>query len=234
MSKERICIKPEMGEGYVDSIVQVVSPFNLEKGMLLTVPVQFEATLIVNNGVEAKVESCDKLDLYHYIKKVYGLKKPAGCSVQLFFVLTKSFSDIGFGFGDIKVNNERLKEAYRIGANGVFSFEIENLKKLVYSFNMTKNVTSKMIHDKLNKIITSVGTDIISKYFANTETSIFEINASNSEIRQKMIDTLSTEKMISDLGIKISSLTLEPIYIREEDEKAIFDGKNKKGEDEDE
>lgn len=234
MSKERICIKPEMGEDYVDSIIQVVNPFTLEKGTFLTVPIQYEATIIVNNGTEAKIMPCDKLDLVHHVKKVIGVKKPVGCSVQLFFVLTKTFSNIAFGFGNIKVNNGRLQDAYHIGANGVFSYKIENLKKLVYSFNMTKNVTSSMIHDKLNKIITSVGTDIISKYFANTEISIFEINASNSEIRQKMVDALAQEKMISDSGLKITSLTLEPIFVREEDEKVMDNRINKKGEDQDE
>lgn len=219
--KDLIILTPKLDGDYSDSIVQTVEPFKLTKKHFVTVPIQFTATVVVDNTFELKIGPCSELNLFKYVKKTGGYKGAGDASIQLYFVLNKSFDAVKWGFGDIPVNNKRIQDAYHIGARGTCSFSIESYKNLILSFNMMKNITSDMIRDRIINIIKTVGIGILSTYFTNSEISHFEINSLNSEIREKMLEALKKEKAIVELGIKIKALTLEPIFVREDDEERI-------------
>ena len=121
------------------------------------------------------------------------------------------------GFGNIQVNNEGLKEAYRIGANGKFSIEITDYAKLIQAIPNENTITIDQVREKSISTIKTVGTPILGEYFSKISTSVFEMSSLIGDFREKFIIALQSEDIFSNMGIKISTLTVDGFHANEDD-----------------
>ena len=192
-------------------LVQFSAEISVDKHVSVKAPKGYQAVVIVDEKAIARVAPCTEKKIIEYGKQ--WLNKKA----RVAFVRGQVSSDMAWGFGNIRVNNERLQEAYTVGANGKYSVEIAEVGKLLNGFSGEENVTTDIIREKTIATVKNIGTSVLAKYFANTDTSIFEISAHTTEIRKEMIAALKDETAFNTLGIKLNDLTVEGIHIPEED-----------------
>lgn len=192
-------------------LVQFSAEISVDKHVSVKAPKGYQAVVIVDEKAIARVAPCTEKKIIEYGKQ--WLNKKA----RVAFVRGQVSSDMAWGFGNIRVNNERLQEAYTVGANGKYSVEITEVGKLLNGFSGEENVTTDIIREKTIATVKNIGTSVLAKYFANTDTSIFEISAHTTEIRKEMIAALKDETAFNTLGIKLNDLTVEGIHIPEED-----------------
>lgn len=193
-------------------LVQFSEKFNIDKKLCVTVPRGCFAIAYINGKAKYKTSQCIKELIISKCGKEY-----IGQEIQFAFYTPAVNSKFNFGFGDINVNNERLKEAYRVGVNGTVSFSITDYTDLINSFACLKEIKIDDIKKSILSIITSVGVPIVSSCFVNSEISVFEIDSKIDEIRQNMIKKLKTEEEIVRMGIDILSIQINPIFVNEED-----------------
>lgn len=154
------------------------------------------------------------------IYKEYG-KSMLGKTIRVAYILNKALPQMLWGVGNINVNNERLKEAYRIGANGRYMVEIIDYVKLIAAFASVKQITDIMIREKTISIVKSVALPVIGEFFAHTNVSVFEISSLLDKVRERMLEALKKEKMFGMLGLSLSELTVEGLHVNENDLQSI-------------
>lgn len=192
-------------------IVQVTTNELVDKHLQIKVPTGFQAIVFIDEKNPFRVEPTNGEFIYkrdkHYLKKQ--------CKVA--FIRKKLLPDMAWGCGPVYVNNERLEEAYRVGANGKYSIEIKEIAKLFNGFDESKNFTVDDVRSRTISIVKNVGTSVLGKYFANTEISLFEISAHTDEIRKEMFASLEKETAFLEIGVRIKDLTIAGIHVPEED-----------------
>lgn len=204
-----IVLEPTIADEKV--LVQFTAEISVDKHISVKAPKGYQAVVIVDEKAIARVPSGAEKKIIEYGKQ--WLNKKA----RVAFVRSQVSSDMAWGFGNIRVNNERLQEAYTVGANGKYSVEIFEVGKLLNGFSGAENVTTDIIREKTIATVKNIGTAVLAKYFANTDTSIFEISAHTTEIRKEMIAALKDETAFNTLGLKLNDLTVESVHIPEED-----------------
>lgn len=192
-------------------LVQFTAEILVDKHVSVKAPKGYQAVVIVDEKAIARVPSGAEKKIIEYGKQ--WLNKKA----RVAFVRSQVSSDMAWGFGNIRVNNERLQEAYTVGANGKYSVEINEAGKLLNGFSGEENITTEIIREKTIATVKNIGTAVLAKYFANTDMSIFEISAHVTEIRKEMINALKNETAFNTLGLKLHDLTVEGVHIPEED-----------------
>lgn len=195
-----------------DVLIQISQPIEITKKTTITVPTQYKAIAYIDNKAEVRIASCVKKEFI----KSYG-KEYLGKQLRVAFVSLRTLAQSAWGFGNIQVNNERLKEAYRIGANGKFSIEIIDHEKLIQAFPNDSNITIEQIRDKSISTLKTIGTPILGEYFSKTSTSVFEMSALVGDFRDKFMTALQSEKVFANMGIKIATLTVDGFHANEDD-----------------
>lgn len=209
-------------------IVQYTENFTLDKSMKITVPNQYIAVVFDNEKISFRVEPC----VGKVIFKEYG-KNFLGHTLKISFIHVTAIPEMPWGFGNIQVNNERLKEAYRVGANGMFQIKITDFTKLMGAFSGDGEITVDDIKEKVLSLIKTIGVELVGACFANTDVSVFEISSLVGKIRENLFEKLSKESKLADMGIKIANLTVAGIHVNEEDLELIRDRINETTETED-
>ncbi len=205
-----IIIKPSTTNENV--IVQFSELFIINKNMFIAVPNQYKAIAYIDEKICFRVEPCVKIS----IVSEYG-KEYIGKQLRVAFVLEKSLTQMAWGFGNIQVNNERLKEAYRAGANGKYTVKITDYVKLINAFSMSEYITIDKIREKTLTAVKTVGVPILGSCFASTDISVFEISSLVGIIREELVKALDKEVVFNKLGVKIESLTVDGVHVNEED-----------------
>ncbi len=199
-------------------IVQYTDSFILDKGMKISVPNQYIAVVFDNEKISFRVEPC----VGKVIFKEYG-KNFLGHTMKIAFIHVTAIPEMPWGFGNIQVNNDRLKEAYRVGANGAFQIKITDFTKLMASFNGSGEITVGDVKEKVLSLIKTIGVELVGACFANTDVSVFEISSIVGKIREDLFEKLSKESKLADMGIKIANLTVAGVHVNEEDLELIRD-----------
>ena len=109
-----------------DVLIQLSSPVEISKKTKISVPNQYKAIAFIDQKPQFRIEPCINKEFV----KSYG-KEYVGKQLKIAFISNRTLAQSAWGFGNIQVNNEGLKEAYRIGANGKFSIEITDYAKLI-------------------------------------------------------------------------------------------------------
>ena len=195
-----------------DVLIQISEPIEITPKTTITVPTQYKAIAYIDNKAEVRITSCVKKEFI----KSYG-KEYLGKQLRVAFVSLRTLAQSAWGFGNIQVNNERLKEAYRIGANGKFSIEIIDHEKLIQAFPNNSNITIEQIRDKSISTLKTIGTPILGEYFSKTSTSVFEMSALLGDFRDKFMAALQSEKVFASMGIRIATLTVDGFHANEDD-----------------
>ncbi|MBQ8424696.1 MAG: hypothetical protein IJX17_01585 [Clostridia bacterium] len=212
--QEEIVIEPE--EKSEDVLISFSEPVQITKGLKISIPSHYKAIAFIEEKPEIRLEPCVKKDFV----KEYG-KKYIGKQLKIAYIRVRTMAQNAWGFGNINVNNTRLKEAYVVGANGKFMVDIVDYVRMIQAFPSSSEITISQIREKIISTIRSVGTPILGKFFSNTETSVFEISSLLDEFRNKFFENLTNEKIFTNLGVKISSLTVDGFHVREEDLETI-------------
>lgn len=199
-------------------IVQYTENFVLDKSMKISVPNQYIAVVFDNEKISFRVEPC----IGKIIFKEYG-KNFLGHTMKIAFIHVTAIPEMPWGFGDIQVNNKRLKEAYRAGANGMFQIKITDFTKLMGAFPSSGEITIDDVKAKVQSLIKMIGVEVVGSCFANTDISVFEISSLIGKIRDDLFEKLSKETKPADIGIKIVNLTVSGIHVNEEDLELIRD-----------
>ena len=208
--KKKFFIEPvESGE---EVLIQISAPQKISKKTKLTVPQHYKAIAYIDQKATFRVEPC----IAKEVLNVYG-KEYKGKYLQIAFITSRSLTQSAWGFGNIQVNNEALKEAYRIGANGTFSIDITDYEKLISMFPNENIITTEMIREKCISTLKTVGVPIIGEYFAKTTTSVFEMSTLVADFRDKFLKALTEEKIFGIMGVKINVLTVNGFYANEDD-----------------
>ena len=192
-------------------LVQFTDEVIVDKSLAFKVPNGFRAVVYLNEKSEFRIDPTVGKRLVDYGKQYLN----AICRVA--FIRDTLVPQIMWGFGNINVNNERLKEAYRIGVNGKYSVEIIEAVKLLKGLGGAKEITLDRIREETISTIRTIGTAILGKYFANTDISVFEIAAHQQEIREQLISSLKNETAFAVLGLKLRDLTVDGVHIPDED-----------------
>lgn len=195
-----------------DVLIQISEPTELNKKTKVTVPTHYNAYAFVDQKLLFRIDPCVDKELAKSCDKEY-----IGKQLKVAFVAKKVMAQSTWGFGNIHVNNERLKEAYRIGANGQFSIEIVDHVKLVQSFPNTTEITIDQIREKTISTLKTIGTPILGEYFSNTSTSVFEMSSLIADFREKFMEALQSETIFANMGIKIATLTVNGFHANEDD-----------------
>lgn len=208
--KKKVVIQPSaLNE---DILIQISAPTEITNHTRVTVPTQYKAIAFIDMKMSLRIEPCIEKEFV----KTYG-KEYLGKQLRVAFIASRSLAQSPWGFGNIQVNNERLKEAYRIGANGKFSIEIIDYGKAIQAFQSADVITMAQIREKTISTLKTVGTPIMSEYFSKTSTSVFEMSSLIADFRDKFIDALQNEKIFDSMGIKISMLTVDGFHANEDD-----------------
>lgn len=204
-----IILEPTIADEKV--LVQFTAEVSVDKHISVKSPKGYQAVVIIDEKAIARIPAGTEKKIIDYGKQ--WLNKKA----RIAFIRNNVSSEMSWGFGNIRVNNERLQEAYTVGANGKYSVEIAEVGKLLNGFSGEENITTEIIREKTIATVKNIGTAVLAKYFANTDTSIFEISAHVSEIRKEMIAALKNETAFNTFGLKLHDLTVEGVHIPEED-----------------
>lgn len=213
--KEVVYKPTNMNDGV---IVQYSDSFVLDKSMKITVPNQYVAVVFANEKIGFRVEPC----VNKVIFKEYG-KQFLGRTLKIAFIHVTAIPEMPWGFGNIQVNNERLKEAYRVGANGTFQIKIADFTKLMNAFPGSGEITVDDVKVKVLSLIKTIGVEIVGACFADTDVSVFEISSLVGKIRKDLTERVSAERKLADMGIKITTLTVAGVHVNEEDLELIRD-----------
>jgi len=73
------------------------------------------------------------------------------------------------------------------------------------------------VRERLLPTIKSVGIPIVSSLFVDSNVSVFEVNAMIGDIRENMSKAFITENALENLGIQVDSVTINEVYVNEED-----------------
>lgn len=198
-------------------LLKITDPVVLNKHATITVPMHYKAFLSVDNKVLCRVNPCSDAKVKDLIDgKVF--KENLGNQVSVILVSSNTSSMMaGWGFGNIQVNNERLKEAYRAGANGKFSVDIIDPIALMRAFPGSTTITLEQVRSVVSTLFHSTGTPLLAKYFANTNISVFEISSCIQEFRDKFYEAVKNEEMFAKLGLKLTVLSVNGIHVNEDD-----------------
>ena len=194
-----------------DVIVQYTDNIVADKSTAITVPDGFQGIVFIDERVLFRISPCVEKSLLDYGKELKGKL----CRVA--FVRTKAIPAMAWGFGNIQVNNARLKEAYRAGANGKYVVEIVSVPKLIAHFDSDRDITLDKLRDCTISVIKNIGTTYVAEYFAGTDISVFEISAHTAQLRERLFAALKDEDVFASLGMKLKDITVDGIYINEDD-----------------
>jgi membrane protease subunit (stomatin/prohibitin family) len=195
-----------------EHLVQFSKKYKLDKNISLTVPRGYTAIAYINGRAMYKSCQCVEEKVISKCGKEY-----LGKEIQFAFYSQTAHLTFSYGFGPINVNNDRLKEAYRIGVNGKMMITINDYIDLINYFSFSDNITVDDVREKILPIVKSVGTPIVSSCFVNTMVSVFEIDSMIGEIRDKMVNSLLSENALAKMGVSVESITINEIYVNEED-----------------
>ena len=195
-----------------DVLIQVSEPTEITKKTRVTVPVQYNAYAFVDQKLLFRIDACINKELIKLCDKDY-----LGKQIRIAFVAKRAMAQSAWGFGNIQVNNVRLKEAYRIGANGKFSIEITDHVKLIQCFPNSSEITIDQIREKTISTLKTIGTPILGEYFSNTDTSVFEMSSLIGDFRDKFMEGLQDERIFAEMGVKIATLTVDGFHANEDD-----------------
>ena len=195
-----------------DVLIQLSSPVEISKKTKISIPNQYKAIAFIDQKPQFRIEPCINKEFV----KSYG-KEYIGKQLKIAFISNRTLAQSAWGFGNIQVNNEGLKEAYRIGANGKFSIEITDYAKLIQAIPNENTITIDQVREKSISTIKTVGTPILGEYFSKTSTSVFEMSSLIGDFREKFIIALQSEDIFSNMGIKISTLTVDGFHANEDD-----------------
>ena len=204
-----IILQPTVADENV--IVQFTQNVIIEKNTVVKVPNGFKAIILIDEKVTFRMNEGATKKLSEYGKDYIGKRG------KIAFVHTKMLPAMLWGFGNIQVNNDRLKEAYRVGANGKYVVEIVDIAKLISAFNVENNITTEKVRDRTISIIRNLGNAVLGKCFAKTDISVFEIASQIENIRDELFNSLKNENAFSDIGFKLKDLTIEKIHVNEDD-----------------
>ncbi len=213
-----IALKKEIGN---DVVVWSTGAVKIDKNTAISVPINYRVVALIDGKIAFRVDPCSEVNIIKEFGKEL-LKK----QIEFIYVLSSAIPMMSWGFGNINVNNDRLKEAYRVGANGKYSIEIVDIPKLIKNFAGKAEITIDDIREKTVTIIKANGTQVVSKYFANTTTSVFEIDSKINEIRVDIKEALVDELLFKNFGLKMTDLIVEGIHVNEDDLQVIRDRLN--------
>ncbi len=206
---KKVVLEPTSREEGV--LVQFTDAVVVDKALTVKVPSGFRAVVYLNEKSEFRIEPTEGKRIVEYGKQYLN----ATCRVA--FIRDTLVPQMLWGFGEINVNNERLKEAYQVGVHGKYSVEIVEAAKLLKGLGGGNAITIDRIREETVPTIRTVGTAILGKYFANTDISVFEIAAHQDEIREKLITSLKNETVFASLGLNLRDLTVDKVRIQDED-----------------
>lgn len=204
-----IVLEPAIADESV--IVQFTDNVDIDKHTEVKVPNGFIAVVFIDERVAFKADVTAGKRLAEF-DKGYVNKQ---CKVA--FIRTKLLPAMMWGFGNIHVNNARLKETYRVGANGKYTIEIADISTLMRTFYTETNITCDMLRDKTISVIKTVGASLMSKFFADADVSVFEVNAQAGALRNKLLNGLAQDPAFGALGIRLKDLTVDGIHVNEDD-----------------
>ena len=208
--KNYVTIEPKVVND--DVLIQVSEATEITKKTRVSVPIQYNAYAFVDQKLLFRIDACINKDLIKLCDKDY-----LGKQIKIAFVAKRAMAQSAWGFGNIQVNNVRLKEAYRIGANGKFSIEITDHVKLIQSFPNSNEITIDQIREKTISTLKTIGTPILGEYFSNTDTSVFEMSSLIADFRDKFMEGLQDESIFAEMGVKIATLTVDGFHANEDD-----------------
>lgn len=221
--KKKVTIEPQKVEDSV--LIQISAPVDIDKKTEICVPTQYKAIAIIDQKPTFRVEPCVSKRVVEFYGKEY-----IGKQLRIAYISTKTFAQSGWGFGNIQVNNERIREAYRVGANGKYSIDIVDYAKTIQAFPNIDLITMDLIRERTLSIIKTIGVPILADYFTNTNTSIFEISSLLNDFRSNFVEQLKGEKTFAQMGISINTLTVDGFHVNEDDLELIRNRINEQGE----
>ena len=192
-------------------IVQFTDTVVFDKTMAVTVPNGYIAFVFADEKAQFRIEPCSGKKIAPYGKELLGKNG------KVAFVRTKPLPPMAWGFGNIQVNNARLKEAYRVGANGKYSIELVQPTKLIAGFDTGEDITIEKLRERTISVVKNIGVALLGTYFAGMEISVFEIASCMNDFRAKFLTALQSEPVFSEMGLALKDLTVDGIHVPEED-----------------
>jgi len=194
------------------AVVYFSSPCLVTSETTITIPRNYVGLIYIGGKPKSKISECSKERI---VKKFGGAIKKE--QIQVAFYSEKSNVEIKWGIGGIQVNNERLQDAYSVGLNGILNCSIKDAVALMNYFAKSTSITVEDIWGKVLPVITTNCVPVLSEYFSNKGVSIFEINSELANIRTKIMELISDEKVFKDMGLVVEDVTLNSIYVPEEE-----------------
>ncbi len=204
------------------ALIQFTKSVEITKKTTISVPANYRAIAFVDGKPLFRIEPCEKKQFVKAYKKEY-----LGSTIKIAYITARSFSQLPWGFGNIQVNNSKLAEAYRVGVNGKLTVDVTDYARLIAAFPPRELITVDDVREKCLSAIKTVGTPIVADYFSKFETSVFEMNSLIGDFREKFSAALTEEKTFTDLGVRLSALTVNGFYANEDDLKIIRERINK-------
>lgn len=175
-------------------VVQFTDTVIFDKSLAITVPNGYIAFVFADEKAQFRMEPCTEKKINSYGKELLGKNG------RIAFVRTKPLPPMAWGFGNIQVNNERLKEAYRVGANGKYTTELSQPTKMIACFSAGEDITADALRERTISAVKTIGVSLLGTYFAGTEISVFEIASCMNDFRAKFLKALQAEPVFKIWG----------------------------------
>lgn len=218
----KVVLSPKGGD--LSVVIEFSEKHVLEKHLFTSIPTEYSSIVYIDEKPAARLESTDETNLLQYVGKQYKNN-----NVKLAFIRKNKLPDFDWGFGEIQVKNSKLDEAYRVGAHGKCRIKLVDGIKLIKSFGTNEAINFDKIESIVKPMIVALGKPLLSKYFADTNVSVFEITSLTNDLRKTLIESLNAEKSIIDLGVSVEELTIGGIHVPDEDIELIRNRINKGG-----
>ncbi len=139
---------------------------------------------------------------------------------ELYFVSTRSFTDLPFGGMIDNVLDPTTNLAVGIRLFGEYSLEVTNPEALILKIVGTKDMQNNSeLTDWIKDLLLKVFRESVTEYVTEEKKPILGIASQVSEFEDKVLERVKDE--VSEYGIKINKLGNVTISIKEDDEKTL-------------
>lgn len=216
-----ICIGIDERDINSGRVMEMTSEYKITQDMLISVPSNYRAEILVDGERVRTVKTCQKKKLSKFI----GSDKE-GKTLSVLYVSERPFTSMSWGIGSLTITYEFLDGAsVNVGAGGTLLAEISDATAFYRSFGKTEGTLN--LTECTGMIISCFRTcasKILVQMFNEAIQPVFETEFMVSELDRRVNERLCGAPL-GDVapGIVYRSATVSGIRVNEEDKNAMID-----------
>lgn len=208
-------------------IMEKTGQYVYSPGMLISVPTNYRAVLLPEDGEPIHVKSCQKKKLSRYFSS-----DMVGKRFSALYVTMRPLTVMSWGIGSLPIRYSFLDNAcMHVGAGGTLMPRIDDPIAFFNAFGKTEGaVNTTECASAITLSFRKMASEILVDMFNEAMQPIFETTFMVSEMERRLNEKVCSVPHERAPGIIFDSATVTSIRVNEEDKNAIIErfGKRKK------